>query len=99
MKMNETNQELKFTVEYQDPEVIVRSEGIELHYYRALRRRSPWVRRGYGIVRGYNFDSEKVSGICRWKKSGRGKMKATYEVWDMLDQADTFLAQQGFGFL
>lgn len=42
MKINEMNQELRFTVECQDPEVIVRSEGIELHYYRALRRRSPW---------------------------------------------------------
>lgn len=90
-------QEMSFTVERQDEELIVKSNDIELHYNIALRR-SPWVRRGYGVVKGYNFDSEKVSGIYRWKKSGRGKMRDSYRIWDMLSEADTFVSQQGFGF-
>lgn len=91
-------QEMRFTVERQDEELIVKSNDIELHYNIALRGRSPWVRRGYGVVKGYNFDSEKVSGFYRWKKSGRGKMRDSYRIWDMLSEADTFVSQQGFGF-
>ena len=83
-------------IEYKDCELIVIDNDIELHYN--LSNINLFVRRGYGTVKGYEFSSEKISGVYRWKKEGRGRIKNSIEIWAILSMADTIIAQQGYGF-